>query len=311
MIGGLWWFFIGQALPRDRVQPALRPDRRADGVPGRVRHAGRAGARRADPGAAPAVDRRSRSPTATPAEIVLGVLFLAVILFLPRGIVPTGAESLTRWRAVRASGAAGRARPGRAGPGRARGTAAGRRGHAGHGTPTGTTEHGRRAMTALLRTDGGEQGVRRRPGARAGPRSRWSEGSIAGLIGPNGSGKTTLFNVITGYETGGRRRRLPGRPAGSPTPRRTRCSRPGIGRTFQLTRVFSRLTVMENMIVAAQHAERRAAGGCATRWPGRAARPPGAGRWSCWSSPASSTTPARWPRRCPTASASCWSCPTC
>ena len=48
----------------------------------------------------------------------------------------------------------------------------------------------------------------------------------------------------------------------------------GIGRTFQLTRVFSRLTVMENMIVAAQHAERGAgrlrnplarAGGPATR----------------------------------------------
>ena len=42
---------------RDRVQPAVRPDRRADGLPGRVRHAGRPGARRADPGAAPAVDR--------------------------------------------------------------------------------------------------------------------------------------------------------------------------------------------------------------------------------------------------------------
>jgi hypothetical protein len=49
-------------------------------------------------------------------EIVLGVLFLAVILFLPRGIVPTGTEYVTRWRAAqarrRASAAGGSAPPG-------------------------------------------------------------------------------------------------------------------------------------------------------------------------------------------------------
>ena len=84
----------------------------------------------------------------------------------------------------------------------------------------------------------------------------------------------------------------------------------GIGRTFQLTRVFSRLTVMENMIVAAQNAE-GSRGRLRNPLAGPAARPPGAGPWSCWSSPASRTTPARSPRPCPTASASCWSCPTC
>ena len=36
------------------------------------------------------------------AEISLGVIFLAVILFLPRGIIPTGKEFLTRWQAIRA-----------------------------------------------------------------------------------------------------------------------------------------------------------------------------------------------------------------
>jgi neutral amino acid transport system ATP-binding protein len=78
------------------------------------------------------------------------------------------------------------------------------------------------------------------------------QGSITGLIGPNGSGKTTLFNVITGYE------RLDagdvyadGKKITNAPPQRVFGQ--GIGRTFQLTRIFPRLTVMENMLVAAQH----------------------------------------------------------
>lgn len=86
------------------------------------------------------------------------------------------------------------------------------------------------------------------------------EGSIAGLIGPNGSGKTTLFNMITGY---GRIDHgeifLGDRKITNLPPDKVFAA--GIGRTFQLTRVFSRLTVMENMIVAAHYRERPAAGG--------------------------------------------------
>jgi branched-chain amino acid transport system ATP-binding protein len=77
------------------------------------------------------------------------------------------------------------------------------------------------------------------------------EGAIHGLIGPNGSGKTTLFNVITGYERiqqgevhfGGDEitNSRPDRVFGL-----------GVGRTFQLTRIFGRLTVLENMLVATQ-----------------------------------------------------------
>ncbi len=77
------------------------------------------------------------------------------------------------------------------------------------------------------------------------------EGSITGLIGPNGSGKTTLFNVITGYEqvdTGAIH--LSNHPITNARP--DRVFRLGIGRTFQLTRIFPRLSVMENMHVAAQ-----------------------------------------------------------
>ncbi len=75
------------------------------------------------------------------------------------------------------------------------------------------------------------------------------QGSITGLIGPNGSGKTTLFNVITGYER---------QDAGQVEFNGVDISRSGpsrifelgVGRTFQLTRIFPRLTVTENMHVA-------------------------------------------------------------
>jgi ABC-type branched-subunit amino acid transport system ATPase component len=82
-----------------------------------------------------------------------------------------------------------------------------------------------------------------------------AEGSITGLIGPNGSGKTTLFNVISGYERlDAGRVWLHDAEITNASP--DRVFRSGIGRTFQLTRVFRRLTVMENMIVAAGHKDR-------------------------------------------------------
>jgi neutral amino acid transport system ATP-binding protein len=82
-----------------------------------------------------------------------------------------------------------------------------------------------------------------------------AEGSITGLIGPNGSGKTTLFNVMTGYE------RLDSGHVYVRDQRITNASPQkvfglGIGRTFQLSRIFPRLTVMENMLIAGQHRSR-------------------------------------------------------
>src|SRR6476620_11249182 len=80
------------------------------------------------------------------------------------------------------------------------------------------------------------------------------EGAIHGLIGPNGSGKTTLFNVITGYERIQQGEvRFSGKEITNAPP--DRVFGLGIGRTFQLTRIFARLSVMENMLVATQRRE--------------------------------------------------------
>jgi branched-chain amino acid transport system permease protein len=78
------------------------------------------------------------------------------------------------------------------------------------------------------------------------------QGSITGLIGPNGSGKTTVFNLITGiYPPDQGDVYMRGQPCKSLRPSQ-RCNR-GLSRTFQITRLFWDLTVLENMIVPVRH----------------------------------------------------------
>jgi len=76
-------------------------------------------------------------------------------------------------------------------------------------------------------------------------------GEIVGLIGPNGSGKTTLFNCATGLlPVSGGRIKLKGEDI---TNRKTHeIALRGVSRTFQLIRIFPRLTVLENMLLAIQ-----------------------------------------------------------
>jgi ABC-type branched-subunit amino acid transport system ATPase component len=77
------------------------------------------------------------------------------------------------------------------------------------------------------------------------------QGTIHGLIGPNGSGKTTLFNVMTGYERIQEGEvHLNGTEITNARP--DRVFELGVGRTFQLTRIFPRISVLENMLVATQ-----------------------------------------------------------
>src|ERR1700686_189536 len=88
------------------------------------------------------------------------------------------------------------------------------------------------------------------------------KGSITGLIGPNGSGKTTFFNIMTGYErVDNGQVRFQDQTIANAAP--DKVFRLGIGRTFQLTRIFPRLTVLENMHVAAQRGSLR---GLLGRW---------------------------------------------
>ena len=105
-------------------------------------------------------------------------------------------------------------------------------------------------MSVLLRTDGIKKaygGVQALDGATVSV----EEGTVAGLIGPNGSGKTTLFNVITGYERPDEGQVYFGDVSiTNQAPDKVFAA--GIGRTFQLTRIFPRLTVIENMLIAAQ-----------------------------------------------------------
>jgi branched-chain amino acid transport system ATP-binding protein len=76
------------------------------------------------------------------------------------------------------------------------------------------------------------------------------EPQLLGLIGPNGAGKTTLVNVIDGvYPPNHGTVWLNGERIDGMAPYEV--ARRGIGRTFQVTRAFRRMTVMENMLVPA------------------------------------------------------------
>lgn len=74
------------------------------------------------------------------------------------------------------------------------------------------------------------------------------QGKVTGVIGPNGSGKSTMFNLITGVDKPDsgrvlfRGENIAGKTSDA-------INRLGLGRTFQLTRLFPTMTVMENLTV--------------------------------------------------------------
>jgi branched-chain amino acid transport system permease protein len=162
--------------------------------------------------------------------IFFGGLLALVVLLLPRGIIPSIAEIRTRRREARTAARVGarlerplQVREPEPAEGRAHGT----------GRTLLEVKHVDKRFGGVKAVDDCSLAV--------------EEGRITALIGPNGSGKTTLFNVIDGTMTaergevwfeGERIDRLP------PFQRAHR----GIGRTFQITRLFREMTVLENVV---------------------------------------------------------------
>jgi branched-chain amino acid transport system ATP-binding protein len=85
------------------------------------------------------------------------------------------------------------------------------------------------------------------------------EGEILGLIGPNGSGKTTIFNLISGFLTPDTGNIHLGEESLVGLKPHQICKR-GIGRTFQIVKPFSNLSVMRNVRVAVFNREREISG---------------------------------------------------
>jgi branched-chain amino acid transport system permease protein len=163
--------------------------------------------------------------------LIFGGLLALVVLFLPRGIIPTAAHWLERLRSRGKAGLAGE---------RLSGVDLHER-----GAPPPRPEPAEPAAP-LLEVKGLEM---RFGGVRAVDGASFSvpAGSITGLIGPNGSGKTTVFNLIGGTmaaragEVWFDGERIDKKPS-------WQRAHLGLGRTFQITRLFPEMTVLENVV---------------------------------------------------------------
>jgi ABC-type branched-subunit amino acid transport system ATPase component/ABC-type branched-subunit amino acid transport system permease subunit len=163
--------------------------------------------------------------------ILYGGLLAAIVLLLPRGILPSLTELRTRRRERRTAATVGQ----RLDRALVRGTKP-------KPTPVAGAANGRPLLEV--------RDVRKRFGGVAaldGASLVVPEASITALIGPNGSGKTTLFNVIDGTMPRDRGevwfdgRRIDGLSTWAR-------AHAGIGRTFQITRLFREMTVLENVV---------------------------------------------------------------
>lgn len=166
---------------------------------------------------------------------LFGGLLVGVVIFLPKGILPA-VESLLSWR--RTHGKAGLVGA-RVGTG---GSLASLTDRVQLVDRTQIPDRPLLEVKDLKRHFGGVKAV-------DGASFAVPEGSITGLIGPNGSGKTTLFNLIDdtiSAESGEIHldgQRIDGLPSWDRAHR-------GLGRTFQITRLFREMTVLENVVAA-------------------------------------------------------------
>lgn len=91
-------------------------------------------------------------------------------------------------------------------------------------------------------------------------------GQVFSIIGPNGSGKTTLFNLVSGiYTPNDGSIRFDGETVTGLTP--DWLARRGLSRTFQNLRIFSRMSVLENVMVGRHRHERTGIIGELLHWP--------------------------------------------
>jgi ABC-type branched-subunit amino acid transport system ATPase component len=163
--------------------------------------------------------------------LIFGGLMTLVVLFLPSGIIPAVGEWIARRRR--------RGQPALAGT-RADGAIAISQRHAPALRETAAGGEVLLEVRGLEKRFGGLQAV-------AGCSFSVAAGSITALIGPNGSGKTTAFNLIDGtMRADAGSVRLDGRRIDRMAPWRR--AHLGIARTFQITRLFGGMTVLENVV---------------------------------------------------------------
>ncbi len=168
--------------------------------------------------------------------LLFGGLLVLVVLFLPQGVLPAVESGLNRLRTRGRAGLVG-ARIGEGGSMQSLTSHLKLVERTAHADPPPLLEVKgmRKAFGGLQAVDGASLVV--------------PEGSITGLIGPNGSGKTTLFNLIDDTiraddgEVWLAGRRIDRLPSWSRAHR-------GLGRTFQITRLFGEMTVLENVVAA-------------------------------------------------------------
>ncbi len=164
---------------------------------------------------------------------LFGGLLVAVVIFLPKGILPA-VESLLSWRRTRGKAALVGARIGTGG------SLASITDRVHLVDRSEIPDRAILEVKGLSRAFGGLKAV-------DGASFAVPEGSITGLIGPNGSGKTTIFNLIddTIRANSGEiwldGTRIDGMPSWERAHR-------GLGRTFQITRLFREMTVLENVV---------------------------------------------------------------
>jgi ABC-type branched-subunit amino acid transport system ATPase component/ABC-type branched-subunit amino acid transport system permease subunit len=166
--------------------------------------------------------------------LLFGGLLGAVVLFLPRGVLPTASTLSRRVLARRSARRSAQGAP----PTPDRSQAASLSPRVADET---STDEPVLEVRGLVKAFGGVRAV-------DGVDLTVTTGSITGLIGPNGSGKTTLFNLIDGTVPARSGRIAVGGTAIAGRSRPTR-AHAGLARTYQLPRLFGSLTVLENVVI--------------------------------------------------------------